>query len=86
MKVAIYSEKKAYNQQTSWYRGCTNISYFANNIRKEPIYMNRTYYTLTFTHEFQYDDDSVFFAYSIPYTYSDLLDDMIAIENDPIKS
>jgi len=48
--------------------------------------MNRTYYTLTFTHEFQYDDDSVFFAYSIPYTYSDLLDDMIAIENDPIKS
>jgi hypothetical protein len=28
----------------------------------------------------------VYFAYSIPYTYSDLLDDMTAIDMDPIKS
>jgi cytosolic carboxypeptidase protein 2/3 len=85
MKVCIYSEKKAEEQQISWYRGCTGVSYFANNIRKEPLYMNKTYYTLTFTHEFEYSNDSVFFAYSVPYTYSDLLDDLMSIEVDPLK-
>lgn len=86
MKLAIYSEKKAEDQQISWHRGCTNITYFANNIRKEPLYLNRTYYTLTFTYDFDYSDDTVYFAYSIPYTYSDLLDDMVSIDMDPLKS
>lgn len=48
--------------------------------------MNRTYYTLTFTYDFDYSDDTVYFAYSIPYTYSDLLDDMVSIDMDPLKS
>jgi hypothetical protein len=86
MKVAIYSEAKAHHQQIAWYRGCTNIQYFANNIRKEPFYMMKTFYTLTFTHEFEYSNDSVFFAYSVPYTYSDLIDDLITIEMDPLKA
>ena len=47
--------------------------------------MNKTYYTLTFTHEFEYSNDSVFFAYSVPYTYSDLLDELMNIEVDPLK-
>lgn len=86
MKLAVYSEKKAEEQQVAWHRGCTNISYFANNIRKEPLYMNKTYYTLTFTYDFEYDGDTLFFAYSIPYTYTDLLDDFVAIDVDPLKN
>lgn len=69
----------------AWHRGGTNINYFANNIRKEPVYLNKTYYTLTFTYEFDYSDDSVYFAYSVPYTYTDLVDDLSSIEVDPLR-
>jgi hypothetical protein len=86
MKVAVYSEKKAEEEQVAWYRSCSGINYFANNVRKEPLYLNKTYYTLTFTYEFEYSDDTVYFAYSVPYTYSDLVDDLTAIEIDPIRS
>ena len=48
--------------------------------------MNKTYYTLTFTYDFEYDGDTLFFAYSIPYTYTDLLDDFVAIDVDPLKN
>lgn len=30
--------------------------------------------------------DTVYFAYSIPYTYSDLRNDLAAIETDPGRS
>lgn len=32
----------------------------------------RCYYTLTFTYRFEHDNDTLFFAYSQPYTYTDL--------------
>lgn len=32
-----------------------------------------TYYTMTFTYNFDSTDDTVYFAYCIPYTYTDLL-------------
>jgi murein tripeptide amidase MpaA len=40
---------------------------------------------LTFTYDFQHDEDQVFFAYSYPYTYSDLTDEITAMERDVIK-
>jgi murein tripeptide amidase MpaA len=36
----------------------------------------RYYYTLSFTYEFQHDEDTVFFANSHPFTYTDLLDEL----------
>ena len=42
-------------------------------------------YTLTFTYDFEYDDDSVFFAYCYPYTYSELVDELNEIMQDPVK-
>ena len=57
----------------------------ANSIKKD-LLSNKTYYTLTFTYDFEYDDDTVFFAYCYPYTYSDLVEDLIAIDMDPLKS
>ena len=47
---------------------------------------SRYFYTLTFTYDFQHDEDTVYFAYSYPYTYSDLTDELTAIEKDHIKS
>jgi len=40
---------------------------------------------MTFTYDFAHDYDTVFFAYCQPYTYSDLVEDMNAMEKDPIK-
>lgn len=54
MKVTLYSEKKASLKSVGWHRGCHNISYFANSIKKDLI-QNKSYYTLTFTHDFEYD-------------------------------
>ena len=80
----MYSEKKAKEKHIGWHRGCTNISYYANNIKKEPS-LTKTYYTLTFTYDFEYDNDTVFFSYCFPYTYTDLMDDLTAIDYDPLK-
>jgi cytosolic carboxypeptidase protein 2/3 len=68
-----------------WHRGCTNIAYLANNIKKD-LLSNKTYYSLTFTYEFEYDQDTVFFSYCYPYTYSDLVEDLIQIDLDPLKN
>jgi cytosolic carboxypeptidase protein 2/3 len=47
---------------------------------------SKTLYTLTFTYEFLYDDDTVYFAYCYPYGYSDMLEDLNKISLDPMKS
>lgn len=85
MKVLYYSEKKQTNQrkkeaEKGWHRGGEDLSYFQNNFRKEnqPLILQqqRCYFTFTFTFTFEYDDDVVYFAYSMPYTYSDLVNDL----------
>jgi hypothetical protein len=43
---------------------------------------SRYFYTLTFTYDFQHEDDSVFFAYCYPYTYSELTEELTALERD----
>jgi hypothetical protein len=40
----------------------------------------RYFYTLTFTHQFKYDEDEVYFAYSTPYNYSRIFLQMLAFE------
>lgn len=46
---------------------------------------SRYFYTLTFTYDFKNDNDTIFFAYSCPYTYSDLNEDFMAMEKDQAK-
>jgi hypothetical protein len=60
-----------------------DITYFPNGIKKDPFNQtSKSYYTLSFTYKFDYDKDDVFFAYAVPYTYSDLVSDLNAIETD----
>lgn len=75
MKIAVYSEKRSEQDQVGWHRGGTDISYYKNNIRKDYVLM-RYFYTLTFTHTFEHDNDNVFFSYSVPYTLTDLRNDL----------
>lgn len=81
MKVLIYSEKKAFIEKEGWFRGGEDISYYSNNYRREQMTnYQRCYYTLSFTYKFEHDYDTIYFAYSQPYTYSDLLEDLTAID------
>ena len=90
MKVLIYSEKKqvqaadlegGVHAEGGWHRGGDDIGYYQNNYKKEHITnFQRYYYTFTFTHTFEFDNDQVFFAYSQPYTYTDLTNDLCEIE------
>lgn len=41
---------------------------------------------MTYSYEFPYDDDTVYFAYSYPYTYTELSEELNKICSDPIKS
>lgn len=69
-----------------WFRGGEDISYFQNNYRREHMTnYQRCYYTFTFTYTFMHDFDTVYFAYSVPYTYSDLIEELGEIEKNTIK-
>ncbi len=41
---------------------------------------------MTFTYDFLFDDDTVYFAYCYPYTYTDIIEHLNIIMADPIKS
>lgn len=89
MKVLVYSEKQSEDKDIGWHRSCQKISYYHNGIKKDHQKKGgntKTLYTQTFTYEFLYDDDTVYFAYCYPYTYSDLIDDLTKISTDPVRS
>lgn len=88
MKILVYSEKMAQMRDIGWYRAGTKISYYNNGIRKDDKKgggASRCYYTHTFTYNFEYANDTVYFAYCYPYTYTDLCDDLNKIMSDPLK-
>lgn len=52
-----------------WRRVGRDVCYYQNRIPKKP---SGRYYTLTWKCEFEHDYDTIYFAHSYPYTYSDL--------------
>ena len=102
MRPLMYSTTDATNSNIGWKRCGDNISYYRNddnnfyNTRNyhqvliddfdDDDHNNICSYTLTFNVEFQHDNDTVYFAHSYPYTYSDLQDYLIAIQRHPVKS
>lgn len=83
MKVLIYSEIDNMINP-GWVRGGYDISYYCNGIRRPGS--SKLFYTMTFTYEFAHSEDNVFFAYSFPYTYSDLMQDIQTLEDNPYVS
>ena len=71
MKPAVYSTLTEKHQGTKWQRDCSNVCYYENLNNKSSLHKS---YTLSFTYNFKYEQDIVYFAYAVPYTYSDLQD------------
>ncbi|XP_055587039.1 uncharacterized protein LOC129739589 isoform X2 [Uranotaenia lowii] len=98
MRPLMYSTLDAEYRQIGWQRCGENIAYFRNddngNYHHRPTlgddddeeYVGNSTFTLSFNIEFRYDGDTVFFAHSYPYTYSDLQDYLMNIQRNPVKS
>ena len=81
MKVLSFSSlKRQGSEELGWHRAGTDISYYQNNFVRENMRFKRYYHTLTWTHTFEFDKDTVYFAHCFPYTYTDLTDDLARIE------
>ncbi|CAG9317340.1 unnamed protein product [Blepharisma stoltei] len=88
MKPLIFSKREFELTGKEWYRDGTMISYFQNNIQR-PSYDKskiRYYFTLTFTFTFKHENDLVYFAYSFPYNYTQLMDDLSSYSSNPNAS
>jgi hypothetical protein len=85
MKVVLYSEKKAALEKIGWHRGGVNIKYYRNLLYKFVRDRKKLLSSLCFNYEFEYDDDNVFFAYSQPYTYSEIMHELNDIQKQDKK-
>ena len=83
MMPAVYSAKTFQENGTKWHRDGFNITYTENLPAKSASFVGRPkYYTLSFTYTFKYEEDEVFFAYAVPYTYTDLVQYLETVNND----
>nr|CAD7454131.1 unnamed protein product [Timema tahoe] len=85
MRPLMYSTKDAQLNQVGWKRCGENITYFRNDSQNGEDEANISF-TLSFNLDFPYDNDLVFLAHCYPYTYSDLQDYLIRLQNHPVKS
>ena len=60
--------------------------YYPNGIIKEHSPTGKCYYTLSFSHTFELRNDTVFFAYSMPYTYTEMQSMLDSYELNPERN
>jgi ribosomal protein L32 len=84
MQVAVHSQHSLSSEGHGWFRGGEEVSYFPNHYRREHV-SAKTYYSMTFTYVFTESHDTVFFAYAVPYTYTQLNDFLKTIESDSTR-
>ena len=76
IKIWCYSKKNCQNNKIGWYHTKESVQYYKNFLYKLNKGKRNYYYTLSFNYTFEYDDDEVFFANCIPFTYTDLNRDL----------
>lgn len=70
MQINYWSQKRNQPRFVGWERGGKDIRYAPSRLVKESLKYRRKYYSLSFSFTFESDDDKIWFAYTIPYTYS----------------
>ena len=76
IKIWCYSRKNSDNNRVGWHHTTENVNYYKNFLYKLNKGKKEFYYTLSFNYTFQFDNDEVFFANCIPFTYTDLNRDL----------
>ncbi|XP_075790448.1 cytosolic carboxypeptidase 3 isoform X2 [Pelodiscus sinensis] len=82
MRPLLYSEVDAKFHRVGWQRTGDEIKYYKNNLGQD----GHQYFSLTWTFQFPYDQDTCYFAHCYPYTYSNLQEYLAAISRDPVRS
>ena len=87
LKIMTYSTKEAQKENIGWHSDCSNIMYYPNNlyVYNSMTERKRLLHSLTFDYEFKYDNDIVYFANSLPYFYSTLMNQLSKYELDEEK-
>lgn len=72
-------------KQTDWHRAGQFVSYTQNNIQRKYHQANgcNYYFTLSFTYTFEFSNDKVYFSHCYPYTYTNLLDYLEELSENP---
>lgn len=74
MKPSIWSNKAHNENGIGWYHGGTGVEYDISPYHVEINKMNphkpKSYYCCSFSYTFEYEEDEVYIAYTIPYTYT----------------
>jgi hypothetical protein len=82
MKIIVYSKRESEEKNLSWHRGGEDIQYFENGYSRSSTDF-KPFYTLSWDYTFLYHSDEVYFAYSYPYTFSNLENFFFKVESDP---
>ena len=76
IKIWYYSKMKNVEKKISWHHTNENVEYSQNFLYRFIKGKRQYYYTLSFDYTLEYDNDEVYFANCIPYTYSDIINDL----------
>ena len=83
MQPNVFSEEKIKRGEAKgWYRAGYNISYSSSKINRL-MSSRKVYFMLSFDFSFEYDDNTVWFAYAIPYTFTKLSKFIESINENP---
>ena len=85
MKVLVYSDKKSEESNKGWFRGGNNIDYYRNGLYRLYKDKKKLFSSLSFTYNFEDDNDVVYFANNVPYSYTDLNRELNEFEKDEKK-
>ena len=74
MQPVMYSTLEAQEDRVGWVRVGTNVCYYRNYFTRSREVTGgptgKTYYTSTFTVTFPHTNDTCYFAYHYPYTFT----------------
>ncbi len=76
IKIWYYSQKENIEKKTGWHHTNEEVKYYRNYLFRIMKGQRQYYYTLSFDFTFKYDNDIIFFANCIPFTYTDLMKDL----------
>ena len=76
LKIWVYSRKNSEINKIGWHHTTEDVKYSKNFLYKLNRGKKEYCYTLSFNYTFKFDNDEVFFANCIPFTYTDLNRDL----------
>ena len=73
LKIWFHSKKINQEKNLGWHHTIEEVNYYKNSLYRMLKGKRQYYYTLTFDFTFPYEDDEIYFANYMPYTYKDLI-------------